>query len=308
MFVSISGLGFTVKVTLSDETPTLRQTWDGEKYNLILVHTEESIDMERSEILPIYWNHNDNSLPIGSYENVRLENNKLEADAVFDENDAFAMTVFNKIKSKHIKTLSVGATILSKTVTEEEDGTYTVRATRWQPFEGSFTGNPANPNARVSLSNSSEGDAINLKNEGEEVDLKKTLEFLSNATAEDKEQIKKALGTDVEAVTLSNQITDLKVELTAAKSNDVLLAKTNESIKNIFEMITSETFANISADKKKEAIASVKLSNEGDFNKMEFENILLKQAIGSKPPVSGEQNQNNGDAFENQNNEMAGKL
>jgi len=117
----IDSENFTVEVIISDETPVLRQTWDGEIYTIIFQHDEESVDMSRAEILPILWNHNDNGLPIGSYENVRLENKQLKAKAVFDKDDTFAMTILNKVKSGHIKTLSVGASILAKTVTKEKD-------------------------------------------------------------------------------------------------------------------------------------------------------------------------------------------
>ena len=222
---------FTVPVMLSDETPVSRITWDGDRYNLILVHNEESVDMSRAEILPVYWNHNDNALPIGSYTDVRVENNQLKANAVFDSEDTFAMSIFKKVAKGHIKTLSVGADIISKTVTKEEDGSYTVKATRWQPFEGSFTGNPANPNARVGLNGNSEGDAINLKNEGDkEMDLKAVLVFLSNATAEDKTEVTKALGTDKEVEKLSNQVQELTVKLSNTTPNETN-RNTEESVK-----------------------------------------------------------------------------
>ena len=254
---------FTVPVVLSDETPVSRITWDGDRYNLILIHDEKSVDMSRAEILPVYWNHNDNALPIGSYTDVRVENNQLKANAVFDSEDTFAMSIFKKVAKGHIKTLSVGADIISKTVTQEEDGSYTVKATKWQPFEGSFTGNPANPNARVGLKGNSEGDAINLKNEGdEEMDLKAVLVFLSNATAEDKIEITKALGVDLEVQTLSNQVQELTIKLSNTKPNETIVATANETMKTVFDTVMSETFKNVKPEVIKEAIKTVELSNE----------------------------------------------
>ena len=299
---------FTVPVVLSDETPVSRITWDGDRYNLILVHDEESVDMSRAEILPVYWNHNDNALPIGSYTDVRVENNQLKANAVFDSEDTFAMSIFKKVTKGHIKTLSVGADIISKTVTEEEDGSYTVRATKWQPFEGSFTGNPANPNARVGLNGNSEGDAINLKNEGDkEMDLKTVLVFLSNATAEDKIEITKALGADKEVEKLSNQVQELTVKLSNTTPNETIIATANESMKTVFDTVMSETFKNVKPEVIKQAIETVKLSNDGSFDKIQFENVLLKSALASKAPEAGGEN-NQTDPYENQNKEMAGKL
>ena len=299
---------FTVPVVLSDETPVSRITWDGDRYNLILVHDEESVDMSRAEILPVYWNHNDNALPIGSYTDVRVENKQLKANAVFDSEDTFAMSIFKKVAKGHIKTLSVGADIISKTVTKEEDGSYTVKATRWQPFEGSFTGNPANPNARVGLNGNSEGDAINLKNEGDkEMDLKAVLVFLSNATAEDKTEVTKALGTDKEVEKLSNQVQELTVKLSNTTPNETIVATANESMKTVFDTVMSETFKNVKPEVIKQAIETVKLSSDGTFDKMQFENVLLKSALASKAPEAGGEN-NQTDPYENQNKEMAGKL
>ena len=298
---------FTVPVILSDETPVSRINWDGDRYNLILLHSEESVDMSRAEILPVYWNHNDNALPIGSYTEVRLENNQLKANAVFDSEDAFAMSIFKKVAKGHIKTLSVGADIISKTVTQEEDGSYTVRATKWQPYEGSFVGNPANPNARVGLSNNSEGDAINLKNEGEEVKLENVVQFLSNATAEDKLAIRKALGAEEEVQTLSNQVQELTVKLSNAKPDESIITTANESMKAVFDTVMSETFKNVSPDEKKKAISNVKLSNDGTFDKLTFENVLLKNALAQKAPEAGGDTDKQ-DPYENQNREMAGKL
>ena len=299
---------FTVPVVLSDETPVSRITWEGDRYNLILVHDKESVDMSRAEILPVYWNHNDNALPIGSYTDVRVENNQLKANAVFDSEDTFAMSIFKKVAKGHIKTLSVGADIISKTVTEEEDGSYTVRATKWQPFEGSFTGNPANPNARVGLNGNSEGDAINLKNEGDkEMDLKAVLVFLSNATAEDKTEVTKALGTDKEVEKLSNQVQELTVKLSNTTPNETIVATANESMKTVFDTVMSETFKNVKPEVIKQAIETVKLSNDGTFDKMQFENVLLKSALASKAPAGGG-DEDKTDPYENQNTEMAGKL
>lgn len=300
---------FTVPVVLSDETPVSRITWDGDRYNLILVHDKESVDMSRAEILPVYWNHNDNALPIGSYTDVRVENNQLKANAVFDSEDTFAMSIFKKVAKGHIKTLSVGADIISKTVTEEEDGSYTVRATKWQPFEGSFTGNPANPNARVGLNGNSDGDAINLKNEGDkEMKLGDVVQFLSNATAEDKTAIKKALGADEEVQTLSNQVQELTVKLSkVVPADDSIITKANESIKAVADTLTSETFKNVSFDKKIKAIETVQLSNDGTFDQIKFENVLLKSALASKAPAGGG-DEDKENPYENQNKEMAGKL
>lgn len=304
----IDAENFTVPVILTDETPVLRKTWDGQPYYLVLVHDEDSIDMAREEIMPAYWNHNDNGLPIGSHENVRLEDRKLKTDVVFDSDDNFAMSIFKKVQKKHIKTVSAGVHILKYETVESDDGSITVRATKWQPYEGSFVGNPANPNARVGLSNNSEGDAINLKNEGDkEMDLKTVLVFLSNATAEDKIEITKALGADKEVEKLSNQVQELTVKLSNTTANETIVATANKSMKTVFDTVMSETFKNVKPEVIKQAFETVQLSNDGNFDQVKFENVLLKSALASKAPEAGGEN-NQTDPYENQNKEMAGKL
>lgn len=61
------------------------------------------------------WNHNrpwrgteDEVLPIGKWENVRIEDGKLLADAVFDQNDEFAKKIESKVESGILNMCSIG--------------------------------------------------------------------------------------------------------------------------------------------------------------------------------------------------------
>ena len=69
----------------------------------------------------------------------------------------------------------------------------------------------------------------------------------------------------------------------------------------------SETFKNVKPEVIKQAIETVQLSNDGNFDQVKFENVLLKSALASKAPEAGGEN-NQTDPYENQNKEMAGKL
>lgn len=151
-------------------------------------------------------------------------------------------------------------------------------------------------------------DAINLKNEGDkEMKLEDVVQFLSNATAEDKAAIKKALGAYEEVQTLSNQVQELTVKLSNTTSNETVIATANESMKTVFDTVMSETFKNVKPEVVKQAIETVQLSNDGTFDQVKFENVLLKSALASKAPEAGREN-NPTDPYENQNKEMAGKL
>lgn len=70
------------------------------------------------------WNHNrtwrgttDEILPIGKWENIRVEDGKLMADAVFDQNDDFAKKIEAKVEAGIINMCSIGIDIL----TDSED-------------------------------------------------------------------------------------------------------------------------------------------------------------------------------------------
>jgi HK97 family phage prohead protease len=142
-----------VPVILSDETKVMRFSWDDGVYYLSLSHDEGAVDLARASILPILLQHNTDMLPLGIYENVRLEDGKLKANARFDSEDALAMEIFGKMSRGFMQTFSVGVTILSKTlIAETVTGEKTYLADSWQITEASVVSVPAIPSAKVGLS------------------------------------------------------------------------------------------------------------------------------------------------------------
>ena len=68
----------------------------------------------------MYWNHSgtwkgttDEVLPIGKWENIRIEGVKLMADAVFDEDDDFAVKIKGKVDKGIINMASAGLRIVA---------------------------------------------------------------------------------------------------------------------------------------------------------------------------------------------------
>lgn len=66
------------------------------------------------------WMHNrawrgskDEVLPIGHWENIRKENGKLLADAVFDEHDEFAQSIKSKVEQNILRMASVGVNVIA---------------------------------------------------------------------------------------------------------------------------------------------------------------------------------------------------
>lgn len=70
----------------------------------------EGADLSVFESNPVMLlNHDDWDLPIGRWENVRKEGNKILADAVFDDKDEKALVVSGKVDRGFIKAASIGA-------------------------------------------------------------------------------------------------------------------------------------------------------------------------------------------------------
>jgi len=140
-----------VPVVLSDESDVVRHSWNDGMYYLKLIHNDESIDLERAEILSLFINHNTYELPIGRFENVRIEDSKLKAEAIFDEDDEASMKIFKKLSKGFLQSFSVGIDIHEKTLTKEVDGIKYYDVTKWSIHEASVVGIPAIPTAKVGM-------------------------------------------------------------------------------------------------------------------------------------------------------------
>ena len=84
---------------LSDESVNSHKTW---------VKTS-GIKLERFEKNPVMlWSHNGDFPPIGRWENIRIEGERLLADAVFDESDELAKALKSKVEQGLLKACSIG--------------------------------------------------------------------------------------------------------------------------------------------------------------------------------------------------------
>lgn len=95
-------------------------------------------------------NHNDWSLPIGRWENIRVEGTRILADAVFDEKDTRAVEVMNKVEGDFIRMASIGAWApeqVSDAFDLQLPGQIGPTVTRWTVREASIVTIGANHNA-----------------------------------------------------------------------------------------------------------------------------------------------------------------
>lgn len=109
-------------------------------------------DLEQFRRNPVmYLNHNDWSMPIGRWENIRVEDGKILADPVFDTDDEKAREVAGKVERGFLKMASVGVRIVEQS---EDPATYlpgqtAPTVTKWRLREASIVGIGANHNALI---------------------------------------------------------------------------------------------------------------------------------------------------------------
>lgn len=110
----------------------------------------------------------DEVLPIGRWDNIRVEKGQLLADAVFDENDEFAMRIADKVENGFVKMASVGITVIA--ISEEKKllkpGQARATVTKWKPREASIVDMGSNDNALALAFYDENGDPLNLSQSG----------------------------------------------------------------------------------------------------------------------------------------------
>jgi HK97 family phage prohead protease len=250
----------SVEVILSDESNVQRFSWEDGEFILILSHEESAVNLERAEILSLFVNHETNDLPIGRFTNVRLEDKKLKATAVFDPEDEQSMKIFKKLSKGFLQSFSVGVNIDEKVLLSDEDGVKTYTATKWSLFEASVVGIPAIPNAKIGLHYKMEANPTasgdNSKTNIQGADMKFDRENL-DAT----EEAFKALVANKD--TLSNRNESLSLQLQTAQT--ALEAMTEQNVMLQAEHTTklSEAEANLVSFKAETTTRMEEAINEG---------------------------------------------
>ena len=112
----------------------------------------------------MFLHHNDYDLPIGRWENIRVEGSQILADAVFDELDDQAMKVKGKVDRGFIRMASIGAWAPEEKTEDPAmmlPGQTGPTVTKWTVREASIVAIGANHNA-LRMYNRSTGELIDL--------------------------------------------------------------------------------------------------------------------------------------------------
>lgn len=127
----------TVELTWTTGSKGLRRGFSGDYYEELDL-SESSVDMSRLESgAPLLASHNsyDLSSVIGVVERAWIEDGKGKAKVRFSS-DPDADRIFQKVKEKILRNVSVGYDVRKYTnVSEKDDEIPTYRATDWQPME-----------------------------------------------------------------------------------------------------------------------------------------------------------------------------
>ena len=108
------------------------------------------LDIDSFKKNPIMLSMHDRStLPIGKWENLRVEDKKLLGDAVFDDNDELARKIKSKVEQGILNATSIGIDIVELSEDRDllEKGQYRPTVTKARLFEVSIVDIPSNANA-----------------------------------------------------------------------------------------------------------------------------------------------------------------
>lgn len=263
------------------------------------------------------WMHNrawrgtkDEILPIGYWDNIRVENGKLLADAVFDESDEFAMSISEKVDNNVLRMASVGIRVIetSKDAKWIKPGQTTETPTKWALREASIVDIGSNNNA-LSLVFYDENDKmINLAdgkttlplrlledkpdNLSNSINMKKLSQLLQLAEGASEEQLADAIQailtenknlkdakiaveqklSDYEAKEKTARTNEAKSLLDAAVADGRIDADGRKTWENLFEKDHESAQATLAAIQKRPSVAG----QLKDDNKLPERDTLAK--------------------------------
>ena len=182
----------------------------------------------------MFLQHNDYDLPIGRWENIRIEGSQILADAVFDEQDDQAMKVKGKVDRGFIRMASIGAWAPEEKTEDPAmmlPGQTGPTITKWTVREASIVAIGANHNAmRMRMYDRITGAQIDLSDTDAVIRLmdsttKKTYDMINWKTILNLQD--NASDADIEAA-----VQNLQQENESLKQTNTTLENENKRLKD----------------------------------------------------------------------------
>ena len=182
----------------------------------------------------MFLQHNDYDLPIGRWENIRIEGSQILADAVFDEQDDQAMKVKGKVDRGFIRMASIGAWAPEEKTEDPAmmlPGQTGPTITKWTVREASIVAIGANHNAmRMRMYDRITGAQIDLSDTDAVIRLmdsttKKTYDMINLKTILNLQD--NASDADIEAA-----VQNLQQESESLKQTNTTLENENKRLKD----------------------------------------------------------------------------
>jgi len=275
---SINTEARSVDILISTETP-LRRTdyWSGEKYDEVLLHGDENVDLTRAVNAKLRWMHGSGKygeLPLGRLDLVRLENKELRATAYFSKANPDGDMFWKMVEDGTLSEISVGGKKQEVRITEREGDVPLVEVTRWEFQEASLVDIGADPSAGIGRSENDEGDIMDKLDE-----LRRELDKLKADGADSSAISRKVDEVNAEILRVSDENKELK---RSASINDLAAQHKGLIDEDGVERFLSDKTK--SPDDFARALLAVKTKNQADvsFQRGEDDAGLdsIKRAVG----------------------------
>lgn len=151
----------TVDLAFSSETPVRRFGWFRNDFDEILVHTPQSVRLDRFNNGASVLMHHSTRDIVGVVEQASIDSDRRGRAVVRFGKSERAKEAFNDVQDGILRHISIGYRIHEATLSESDKKGEpdTLRATDWEPVELSFVGVPADPTTQVGRSDSDDGPA-----------------------------------------------------------------------------------------------------------------------------------------------------
>ena len=229
-------------------------------------------------------------LPIGYWENIRIEDGKLMADAVFDQEDSFAKQIESKVRQKVLRACSVGVSV----ITTSEDPKYLVPGQSRPTIiecdlrEASIVDFPANKDCIVLYDGATDKE-LNMSDNSENFLLPLLSEKTNKNDMDFKQQVLTALALDV---SMSNEAAVAAIS-EKAKAPAGVSAAEHDKVKTELKVLQDEKAASFKAGVETYLSDAVKARKITEAEKAEFLEFAataegferVKKLVDPKPAV-----------------------